>query len=105
MRKWRIHRENGWYIPQRKWWFFWIDIVLPTELLNRLKDENYSFRCTEKFDSYGSNYYWYRPQFESIKDAVYCIKKYDEYFKKKDDDEKIEDYYLNENYEVKEWEK
>ena len=101
MRKWRIHKENGWYIPQKKWLCFWGDIVIPTELFYALKDENYSFRCTEKFDSYGNNYYWHRPRFMNLKDAVYCIKQYDEYYKKKEDDEKLEDYYLNENYEVK----
>ena len=99
MNKWRIHRENGWYIPQRKWLFFWIDIVLPTELFYALKDKNYSFRCTEKFDC--GDPYWYRPRFISLKDAVYCTKKYDEYCKKKDDEDKIEDYYLNDKYEVK----
>lgn len=102
MNKWRIHRENGWYIPQRKWLFLYGDIVLPTELFYTLKHENYSFRCTEKFDSAGWLYYYYRPRFMNLKDAVYCIKKYDEYRKKKEDDEKIEDYYLNEKYDVKE---
>jgi hypothetical protein len=99
MNKWRIHRENGWYIPQRKWLFFWIDIVLPTELFYTLKDENYSFRCTEKFDC--GVPYWYRPRFISLKDAVYCTKKYDEYCKKREDEDKIEDYYLNDKYEVR----
>jgi hypothetical protein len=103
MNKWRIHRENGWYIPQQKWLFFWIDIVLPTELFYTLKDENYSFRCTKKFD--GGVPYWYRPRFISLKDAVYCTKKYDEYCKKREDEDKIEDYYLNDKYEVKEWKK
>lgn len=101
MRKWRIHKENGWYIPQKKWLFFWGDIVLPTELFYALKDENYSFRCTEKFDSYGNHNYWYRPRFMNLKDAIYCIKEYDEYYKKKEDEEKIEDYYLDDKYEVK----
>lgn len=101
MSKWRIHKENGWYIPQKKWFFLWGDIVLPTEIIDVLKDNNYSFKCTEKFDSYGSHSYWYRPQFESINDAIYCIKKYDEYYKKKEAEEKIGDYYLDENYEVK----
>ena len=100
MNKWRIHKENGWYIPQKKWLFFWGDIVLPTELFYTLKDENYSFRCTEKFGAGWISEY-YRPRFMSLKDAVYCIKKYDEYCKKKEVDEKIEDYYLNDNYEVK----
>ena len=101
MSKWRIHKENGRYIPQKKWFFLYGDIVLPKELFHSLKDDNYSFKCTEKFDSYGNHYYLYRPEFKSIEDAIYCIKKYDEYYKKKEDDEKIEDYYLNDNYEVK----
>ena len=77
-----------------------MDIVLPEEVFYTLKDENYSFRCIKKFDAYGNHYYWHRPGFEIIKDAVYCIKKYDEYYKKKEKEEKIEDYYLNDNYEV-----
>jgi hypothetical protein len=33
--------------------------------------------------------------------AIYCAKMYDEYYKKEEDEDKIEDYYLNEKYEVK----
>ena len=101
MRKWRIHKENGRYIPQKKGLFFWIDIVLPNELFHSLKDDNYSFKRTEKFDSYGGYYYCYRPEFKTIEGAIYCAKMYDEYYKKEEDEEKIENYYLNENYEVK----
>lgn len=101
MRKWRIHKENGWYIPQKKGFFFWDDIVIPTELFRLLKNDNYSFRSTEKYDSAGRKYYCYRPEFKSIEDAIYCIKKYDEYYKKAKEEQKIENYYLNENYEVK----
>ena len=79
MNKWRIHKENRRYIPQKKRFFFWEDIFIPTELFDGLKYENYSFKCTEKYDCAGWISEYYRPRFMSLKDAVYCIKKYDEY--------------------------
>ena len=101
MNRWRIHKENGRYIPKKKWFFFWVNIYLPTEIFCTLKENNYSFKYTEEFNSYGGHFLWYKPEFESINDAIHCIKMYDEYYKKEEDGYKIKDYYLNENYEVK----
>jgi hypothetical protein len=101
MTKWRIHKEKGRYIPQRKWFFFWLDIVLPSKIYHEIKDKGYKFFISEKFDSYGGHYYCYRPEFETMEGAIYCAKMYDEYYKKEEDEQKIKDYYLNENYEVK----
>lgn len=73
MSKWRIHKENGKYIPQRKWLCFWIDIVLLHETYNKIKNKGYKFLITEQFDSYGDVSHWYRPEFETMEGAIYCI--------------------------------
>lgn len=101
MRKWRIHKENGKYIPQRKWLFFWIDIVVSSELFDTLMKSCYTFTTARKYDSSGIFFYSYRPEFNVIDGAIYCAKMYDEYGKNEKDEEKIEDYYLDDKYEVR----
>ena len=101
MRKWRIHKENGKYIPQRKWLCFWIDISVSNELLETLKKSCYTFTVVRKYDSLGNFFYSYRPEFKVIEGAIYCAKMYDKYNKNEKDEEKKEYYYLNDNYEVK----
>lgn len=101
MRKWRIHKENGKYIPQRKWLFFWIDIVVSNELFDTLMKSCYTFTSARKYDYFGNHFYSYRPEFKTVDGAIYCAKMYDECYKKEEAEEKIKDYYLDEKYEVK----